>query len=154
MDEDQLQPHLKKSKQLHEARQRIQSEGIQPVDAVTLYLKELWNHTLEHIRRTLRDAVDECRFHIVLTVPAIWKDDARAKMREAAFRAGLLDARPCGKTTLKLLSEPEAGAISTFATMEGRPDIVEGDAIVVVDAGGGTVASYIIFGLDVQRCPC
>ncbi|KAK4227814.1 hypothetical protein QBC38DRAFT_477037 [Podospora fimiseda] len=139
VDEDQLQPHLVKSKQLKEARQRLQNEGLQPVQAVAMYLREIWNHTLEHVRRMLQDAVDECRFHIVLTVPAIWKDDARKKMEEAAQQAGLLGPRACGKTTMQLLSEPEAGAISTFATMEGRPDIHEGDAMVVVDAGGGTV---------------
>ncbi|KAK4159913.1 hypothetical protein QBC43DRAFT_326330 [Cladorrhinum sp. PSN259] len=150
VDEDQLQPHLAKSEQLKQARQRIEREGLQPVQAVALYLRELWNHTLEHVRRTLRDAVDECPFHIVLTVPAIWKDDARKKMEEAARQAGLLDPRPCGKTTMQLLSEPEAGAISTFATMEGRPDIHEGDAMVVVDAGGGTVdlISYKVDSLN------
>ncbi|KAK4220587.1 actin-like ATPase domain-containing protein, partial [Podospora fimiseda] len=139
VNEDQLQPHLVNSKQLKEARQRLQNEGLQPVQAVAIYLREIWNHTLEHVRRMLQDAVDECRFHIVLTVPAIWKDGARKKMQEAARQAGLLDSRACGKTTMQLLSEPEAGAISTFATMEGRPDIHEGDAMVVVDAGGGIV---------------
>jgi len=101
-------------------------------------------HALNHVRMTVRDGVNECRFHIVVTIPAIWKDAARQRMVEAVKLAGLLDRNlpDCGETTFDILSEPEAGAIATFSTMEGRPDIQEGDAIVVVDAGGGTVVSF------------
>jgi len=143
VEEDQLQPHLKGSKQLAEARQRLRDLDLQPVEVIATYLRQLWVHALNHVRMAVRDGVNECRFHIVVTIPAIWKDAARQRMVEAVKLAGLLDRDlpDCGETTFDILSEPEAGAIATFSTMEGRPDIQEGDAIVVVDAGGGTVVS-------------
>ncbi|KAK3315444.1 hypothetical protein B0H66DRAFT_565375 [Apodospora peruviana] len=139
VEEDALQSYLRGSKQLSDARERIRRENLQPVHVIAAYLRELWIHALKHVQATVGDVVNECPFHVVVTIPAIWKDAARQRMVDAVKQAGLLVPRECGPTTFDLLSEPEAGAISTFSTMEGRPDIQAGDAIVVVDAGGGTV---------------
>lgn len=150
-DSDQLPAYLKASDELEKVRKRLEKEGLDPVEAVAKYLRQLWIHTLDEVTSALgRHTVEESFFQIVLTIPAIWRDTAREKMRNAAGKAGLLDSRPIGPTALTLISEPEAGALATLRSMEGRPDITPGDCILIVDAGGGTVdlISYTVDSLS------
>lgn len=74
------------------------------------------------------------QFSYVITVPAIWKDSAKALTREAATRAGIPDQK------LELITEPEAAALYC-ATICDEVDLVVGDRFMVCDAGGGTVVS-------------
>lgn len=100
----------------------------------------LWNHVLEQIHNAKgQTIIDGMPFQVVLTVPAIWSDYARDRMREAVEIAGILKHRVAGKTTLSFVSEPEAAAIATMPELEDRADLQAGDSFVVVDAGGGTV---------------
>ncbi|KAL2016086.1 hypothetical protein VTK56DRAFT_4293 [Thermocarpiscus australiensis] len=78
-------------------------------------------------------------------------------MREAASQAGLLGKRIAGETELSFVSEPEAAALATLSSMDGRGDIKAGDTFVVVDCGGGTVdlISYEVVGIEpmvVKEC--
>jgi len=68
----------------------------------------------------------------VITVPAIWKDGAKALTQQAAERAGI----PANK--LDLVTEPEAAALYC-ATICNEVDLGDGDRFMVCDAGGGTV---------------
>jgi len=68
----------------------------------------------------------------VLTVPAIWSDNAKALTREAAERAGIPPDR------LELVTEPEAAALFC-ATKNLEMGLQPGDRFMVCDAGGGTV---------------
>ena len=105
-----------------------------------MYLKELWGHTLDSIRKARGDTILEAlTFHIVITVPAIWKDYAREAMQQAASMAGMLSSRPAGKTTLTFAPEPEAAALSSLSDCKRSVDV--GDVYVILDAGGGTVVS-------------
>ncbi|KAL4924494.1 Hsp70 family protein [Aspergillus undulatus] len=81
--------------------------------------------------------VDGLRFHVVITVPAIWKPYARQGMKDAAKSAGMLNPRKAGETTLSFVPEPEAAALSTLCERGRR--IKRGDVFVICDAGGGTV---------------
>lgn len=71
----------------------------------------------------------------VITVPAIWKDSAKALTRQAAERAGIPPRR------LELVTEPEAAALYC-ATICREVDLSDGDRFMVCDAGGGTVVTY------------
>lgn len=83
-----------------------------PVEVVTDYLTQLWDHTMAVIRtRVTKLLLENLTIKIVLTVPAIWDHVAQALTREAAEKAGLL-ARP--GTTLHLIGEPEAAALAVF----------------------------------------
>ncbi|CAO3692254.1 unnamed protein product [Rhizopus microsporus] len=77
------------------------------------------------------------QYQYCLTVPAIWSDEAKALMRQAAIRAGMITADdPLER--LKLISEPEAAA----AYCENRYNslsLKNGDVFMIVDAGGGTI---------------
>lgn len=125
------------------AKKKVRDEGKTAQDLVTDYLKLLWNHTLEMILKARgENVVNSLRFHIVITVPAIWKGYARQSMQEAAAKAGLLDERDAGKTHLTFVPEPEAAALATLS--EEQNDAKPGDVYMICDAGGGTVVSGII----------
>ncbi|ENH61131.1 Mitochondrial-type heat shock protein 70 [Fusarium oxysporum f. sp. cubense race 1] len=78
-------------------------------------------------------------FHVVITLPAIWPPYAQQRMKQAAKTSGILDARSCGETKLCFISEPEAAALATIKDLSKRSTIKVGDAMVICDAGGGTV---------------
>lgn len=60
-------------------------------------------------------------------------------MQEAAKKAGILDPRDAGPTTLGFGPEPEAAALATLC--EPGRSIDTKDVYVICDAGGGTVVS-------------
>ncbi|XP_052690693.1 heat shock 70 kDa protein 12A-like [Crassostrea angulata] len=83
----------------------------------------------------------------VLTVPAIWSDQAKQFMREAAIQAGIKD------NNLVLALEPESAALlcKQLALIKRTDDISvrtfkPGNKFMVVDCGGGTVdvTSYCV----------
>lgn len=110
------------------------------VDVVGDYLGALWKHVLETIYKARGEhVIDAMVFHVVITVPAIWKDYARQAMGEAARKAGILETRVAGPTTLDYVPEPEAAALATLG--EGRRQWNTEDVFMICDAGGGTVVS-------------
>ncbi|KAJ0313193.1 hypothetical protein COL516b_000122 [Colletotrichum fioriniae] len=151
VDERDLPENVRDSTQIAIARRLAKSANKEPVEIISRYLQNLWNHAIECIVSTVGDAmVRMCQFHIVITLPAIWPDYAKARMRRAAEDAGLLDSRPAGETSLSFISEPEAAALATMKDLSKMPTTEVGDHIVVCDAGGGTVdlITYEILSLD------
>lgn len=80
-----------------------------------------------------------------LTVPAMWTDRAKAAMREAAIRAGLV-LRSDPPERLTLISEPEAAALYCEKKSE-QFNLSHGQRFMICDAGGGTV-DLIVFEID------
>ncbi|GKT54566.1 HSP70 family chaperone [Colletotrichum tofieldiae] len=150
IDETDLPENLRTSSQIATARKMVKAANKDPVDVISSYIRHLWNHSIECIGISAgNELVKLCRFHIVITLPAIWPEYAKARMRRAAENAGLLEKRPAGGTTLAFISEPEAAALATMRDLTGRPNIKVGDHFVVCDAGGGTVdlISYEVLSL-------
>ncbi|KAK1783177.1 hypothetical protein QBC45DRAFT_466942 [Copromyces sp. CBS 386.78] len=148
LDEEDLPKEVKTSSRILEARNYLRSHNRTPIEAIAVYLRCLWNHCIQRITESVsKTLVNYSKFQVVMTLPAIWPDYARCRMRVAANLAGILGHRAAGETELTFLSEPEAGAIATFADMEGRQ---AGDTFVVVDCGGGTadVISYSVTQTD------
>ncbi|OHE92391.1 hypothetical protein CORC01_12318 [Colletotrichum orchidophilum] len=140
VDECDLPENVRDSSQIEAARKLARSANKEPVEIISRYLQHLWNHAIECIGSTLGDVmVKMCQFHVVITLPAIWPDYAKARMRRAAEDAGLLEARPAGMTSLSFISEPEAAALATMKDLSKMPTAKVGNHIVVCDAGGGTV---------------
>jgi molecular chaperone DnaK (HSP70) len=175
--DDQDLPHdVRGSAKLREARAYLLKHSITTVDAIALYLRHLWNHSIQRIVDTVSEnLVNYCRFRIVMTLPAIWPEYARGRMRNAVEQAGMLTERLAGETELIFVSEPEAAALATLADMEGRCDIKvritsivhsitpltstrqAGDTFVVADCGGGTadIISYEVVTISpmvVKEC--
>ncbi|KAM0240125.1 hypothetical protein ACHAP5_008045 [Fusarium lateritium] len=135
--EEDLSSELRSSEFLLRARKMMRENEKTATELISDYLRKIWKHTLETINKDRGAAVEALQFHVVITVPAIWKDYARQHMTEAANKAGILDRRTAGKTRLTFAPEPEAAALSTLCeTGRGvKPD----EVYLVCDAGGGTV---------------
>ncbi|KAK3687457.1 hypothetical protein B0T22DRAFT_534857 [Podospora appendiculata] len=143
LNRDDLYAYLHKRKgfsKIIKARKRIKGMGKTPVDVIADYLRVLWAHVMAKVAKQLgAKHLRGIPFSVVMTVPAIWKPYACAKMMKAAKDAGIISDRDCGPTTLTFISEPESAARATFADMDVRPDLNVGDCITVADCGGGTV---------------
>ncbi|KAF5575134.1 hypothetical protein FPANT_11463 [Fusarium pseudoanthophilum] len=153
-----IPPGVSESTQLKEARRLLANARKEPVEVVTSFLRKIWDHSVESIRRAIgEDVVKRSRFQVVITLPAIWAPYAQQRMKVAAKQAGILDPRLAGPTTLRFVSEPEAAALATIKDLSKRSSIKAGDTIVVCDAGGGTVdlISYVFESTDpfvVKEC--
>lgn len=91
------------------------------VTIVAQYLRCLWRHTLASIQRSLgTELLEKCDLQVVLTVPAIWPLYAQHRMRKAAKAAGIdgdRDNHRGQKTTIQIISEPEAAVLATLKDM-------------------------------------
>ncbi len=116
-------------------------ERISPVEASWRYLEHLmeaWEHVIAKGDPELALAKQS----VVLTVPASFDAAARELTTEAAYAAGLED--------LTLLEEPQA-AFYAWLGMRGdqwRKDVKVGDAVLVVDVGGGTTDFSVIAAVE------
>lgn len=141
LDDSDMDEKQKKSPHILKARSLLEKANKTPVQAVSDYLRLLWDHAITNIRKEAgEDFLRGLPFRVVCTVPAIWGNKAIGRMRQAASEAGILDYRTAiGETKLFFVSEPEAAALATFNNLQKRPNLQAGDTFVVCDAGGGTV---------------
>ncbi|KAK2753355.1 hypothetical protein FQN55_003484 [Onygenales sp. PD_40] len=103
-------------------------------DIVAAYLTGLRRHAVAHLEKLYGQAViKECQLDWIITVPAVWSDNAKKKTRNAALRAGMGDT-----TSLQMTSEPEAAAVYALKALDPH-HIKVGESVVICDAGGGTV---------------
>ncbi|KAF4462383.1 hypothetical protein FALBO_10812 [Fusarium albosuccineum] len=147
LDEKDLPDGISASTQIQEARRLRTEINKDSIDIIGCFLRKIWNHTIESIKRTVSaELLQKSIFHVVITLPAIWPPYAQHRMKQAAKISGILDARSCGATTLRFISEPEAAALATMKDLSKRSTIKSGDTIVICDAGGGTVdlISYVV----------
>ncbi|KAH6635068.1 actin-like ATPase domain-containing protein [Chaetomium sp. MPI-SDFR-AT-0129] len=130
---------VRESVKVKEARKALKEQNKTVIEITSVYLRHLRNRCVQRITETVsRNLINFSKFHIVITLPAIWPAYARAKMREAVERAGMLGERIASETQLSFISEPEAAALATLSEMDGRADVENGDCFVVADCGGGT----------------
>jgi hypothetical protein len=118
-------------------------ERISPVEASWRYLEHLieaWDHVVAKGDPELALSKQS----VVLTVPASFDAAARELTTEAAFAAGLED--------LTLLEEPQAAFYAWLAARGDawRKDVKVGDAVLVVDVGGGTTDFSVIAAVEKQ----
>ena len=72
----------------------------------------------------------------VLTVPAIWTDQARLFMREAMAATGLMSSSSFD-SKIQICLEPEGAALHCFHEIK-EWKVMENQRFLVVDVGGGT----------------
>jgi hypothetical protein len=116
-----------------------------PVTAVADYLRALHAHVLEDVSRGFAKNYHADTFRYCLTVPAMWSDQAKNCMRQAAVQAGLVQ-RHDPPDRLHLISEPEAAALYC-EKMCDQVNLLPTDRLMICDAGGGTV-DLIVFEVD------
>ncbi|KAI0970582.1 hypothetical protein F4678DRAFT_479977 [Xylaria arbuscula] len=135
---EDLTPAFCKSDYLSQSRAKLEKSGRTAVDLIADYLRVLWTYTMATIERARgEDIVESLPIHVVITVPAIWKDYTRQAMKTAAKKAGILDPRLAGETKLSFAPEPEAAALPTL--LEQGRGVQPENVYIICDAGGGTV---------------
>lgn len=110
--------------------------------AIVDYLSLLGADVLQTLTNHLgTELMKEFELKYVLTVPAIWSERATQRTRHAFQDAMGLR----GTTDITVISEPEAAAIHELQQRE-EPIVNEGEGLMILDAGGGTVdlISYVI----------
>jgi len=87
-------------------------------------------------------SVDDIQW--ILTIPAIWGDQAKHCMKNWGIQAGLLNKDITNH--LRVVLEPECASLQT--QFEFKNEFNDGDRYIIIDAGGGTVdiVSHEIFG--------
>lgn len=110
-----------------------------PVSKYLSVIKKEASARLAVLDEVTRGDIPPAKIGWVITVPAIWDDEAKMFMREAAVKAGIVDAVDSRRLVLAL--EPEGAIISSMLSSvpEVRPLFVRGSRLMVLDCGGGTV---------------
>ncbi|ORZ00967.1 hypothetical protein BCR43DRAFT_511896 [Syncephalastrum racemosum] len=121
--------------------------GLNLIEVIADYLRVFHHHVCTELLKGFAGNYDQSKFRYCLTVPAMWSDHAKAAMREAAIRAGLVQ-RGDHPERLMLISEPEAAALYCEKKSE-QFNLVHGQRFMICDAGGGTV-DLIVFEIDQQ----
>jgi molecular chaperone DnaK (HSP70) len=173
-DRVELAEDVQRSSKLEQAREYLRKHNKTAISFVAEYLRLLWEHCEKRMIEAMGSVVKYEKLHVVITVPAIWSQSARMRMRDAAKEAGILKSRPCGETRLDIISEPEAAAMATLRDKSGLVNIKVtkrytqlfifnsvghltlsqvGDVFVVADCGGGTadLISYEVTCLSPLR---
>lgn len=141
---------------LYDNKALTQDIQISAANGKTQLAVDVFAHSLTFMKKHLLRAVgshlgydphpDTVRW--VLTVPAIWDENAKQFMREAAYKGGLID-KPSSEQLLIAL-EPEAASLhcrhlpdTDFVGYKdnaiNKPTFEPGTKYLVVDAGGGTI---------------
>lgn len=131
---------------LDDIKQQLATTGKSVNSVIAEYLKALFDHTKEALKRRYGEYfVSKTPLQVVLTVPAVWSDKAQEATLSAAKDAGIGDQ-------ITMISEPEAAAVYALQAIQPN-DLSVGQNFVVVDAGGGTVdlITYSIQGLNPLR---
>lgn len=123
----------------------ITGKKMRAMDIFSISIKHLKDTLIQTMNSRLAEGVfSENDIDFVLTVPAIWGDEAKLFMREAAIQAGIKTSQ------LTLALEPEAASIYCqhmhLINTNGPPNVdetfktvvEEGKKYMVVDLGGGT----------------
>jgi hypothetical protein len=125
-----------------------------PVDIIADYLTHVKDQLIKNLdRQYSKDVWRTLPITLVVTVPAVWSDSAKASTLQAVRQAGFdTTVFPKLKRTV-LTTEPEAAAIYTIQSLRGSvqdEQFAVGDGFIVCDMGGGTVdlVSYRIAELE------
>ncbi|KAK3099348.1 hypothetical protein FSP39_003120 [Pinctada imbricata] len=122
---------------------KILDETDKPLEAMKVFSMSI-KFLKDHLFKSIKDKVPEIQsddIHYVLTVPAIWDDNAKQFMREAAMKAGIK------REHLSIALEPEAASIhcqnlpvekQTVGEVSFLKVVKSGTKYMIVDLGGGT----------------
>lgn len=119
-------------------RKLKQLEDFQLVDAIANYLRDFHKEGFSAMSKMLNRGIERSRIRYVITVPAMWSDEAKNTMREAVTRAELVKKEDV-KKRVKLITEPEAAALYCEEVFGDQFKMDIEQRFMICDAGGGTV---------------
>lgn len=110
-------------------------DAAQVDDIVIKYLTALKEHSQQMlVQRTpkLANLLKRIDREYIITIPAVWSDQAKSRTRICAEKAGLGSG-----DSLHVITEPEAAALYQLVHHIPDLDLKIGDTFVLCDAGGG-----------------
>ncbi|KAF3034581.1 hypothetical protein E8E12_002063 [Didymella heteroderae] len=125
-----------------------------PVDIISDFLTHIKNHLIDVLDcKYGQDLWRSLPITLVVTVPAVWSDVAKARTRQAVEQAGFNSAHFPKLDSIIDATEPESAAIHTIATLRNTAhdaQFEKNDGFILCDMGGGTVdlISYRIAKLN------
>lgn len=125
-----------------------------PVDVISDFLNHVKTHLVDVLDRKYgEDLWRTLPITLVITVPAVWSDVAKARTRQAVEKAGFNSSHFPKLDSIIDATEPESAAIHTIATLRNTAhdtQFEKNDGFILCDMGGGTVdlISYKIAKLN------
>lgn len=109
---------------------------------ITMTLRHIKDEVLSYI--AAHDGILLSANHIkwVITLPAIWSEEAKFAMKEAACSAGLVQSVMAKELLLAL--EPECALIGVTRELGPLLPSMVGETVMIVDCGGGTVDMTVV----------
>ncbi|KAJ6241913.1 hsp70 family protein [Anaeramoeba flamelloides] len=109
------------------------------VDVFSFALQWLKNESLTYMDKFHSSSIKESEVQWIITLPAIWSDEAKSIMRKCAHQAEIIDEE--SSRQLILIHEPEAAGIEGYI---GSQKIVDEEVfhegkVMILDAGSGTI---------------
>jgi molecular chaperone DnaK (HSP70) len=98
------------------------------------YLKKVKEATEKDLKQESFDKVYKLPREYIITVPAMWSEEAQDATRACAAEAFLGERDRIDE--IQIVAEPEAAGIYALAEMP-KLGLEEGDTFVICDAGGG-----------------
>lgn len=129
----------------------------QPVDIIADYLSQVKAHLIQNLDQKYgKELWRTLSITLVITMPAVWSDRAKARTRQAVDRAGFNSAQFPGLKDIIAATEPECAAIYTIHSLRDTvhdSKCKTGDSFIVCDMGGGTVdlISYRVLKCEPTR---
>lgn len=142
LDKNRKAHHSSISQRCHECASIAFSGFYTPSKVSIDFLKELRKSIETDVDKMMGEGTfTTTQIEYVITVPAIWSDQAKDLTKFCAQRAGL--------GSPKLISEPEAAMVYVLQEMSSDGFDI-GDTFIVCDAGGGTVdlITYKVSSID------
>ncbi|THG96744.1 hypothetical protein EW026_g5140 [Hermanssonia centrifuga] len=139
-----LRPNALQDQELKDSKLQPLPLGKTVIDVFGDFLKYLFQCAKQFIVEThpngssLWSSVDQ-RIEFVLSHPNGWEGLQQGKMREAAVAAGLIPNNAAGQARLHFVTEGEASMHYCVDSGLTTGTIQDGQGIMIVDAGGGTV---------------
>ncbi|KAH0552832.1 hypothetical protein GP486_006968 [Trichoglossum hirsutum] len=114
-----------------------------PVDIVAEYLSKVREYLVQTILGDYSpEYLSTTPVDLVITVPTVWKDEAKDRIFHAIQKAGFTRRAFRMLQDIILVTEPEAAAVYSLRSLlqyEDEDFIGPGECFVMCDAGGGTV---------------
>ncbi|KAH7083206.1 Hsp70 family protein, partial [Paraphoma chrysanthemicola] len=142
------------AKCFQEASKSPKNSGKRPIDIIADYLGQIKAHLIQNLNKKYGKTLwRTLPITLVVTVPAVWSDLAKARTLEAVDKAGFNSLEFPQSIKTIITTEPESAAIYTIKSLRGTSQDTQfavGDGFIVCDMGGGTVdlISYRISGLQ------
>lgn len=120
----------------------------QPVEIIADFLAQVKAHLIKNLDQKYGKVLwRSMNVTLVVTVPAVWTEVAKARTLEAVDKAGFNTSEFPQLKNILMTTEPEAAAIYTIKSLRGttqNSDFAVGDGFIVCDMGGCTVDLYVV----------